>query len=111
MPRPSKCRRVGYLPQATYFKPAGIPMRCLEEVQMSVEEAEAIRLKDVEGLEQGEGAARMNVSRSTFQRVLASGRRKMAEALLNGKALRIDGGNFRVDIYDKNGKDESNKSE
>ena len=52
MPRPPKCRRVAFLPDVTYFKPAGIPLRALEEVQLSVEEAEAIRLKDLEGLEQ-----------------------------------------------------------
>jgi len=60
----------------TYFKLAGIPLRALEEVQLSVEEAEAIRLKDLEGLEQEEGAERMNISRPTFQRVLASARQK-----------------------------------
>jgi len=94
MPRPPKCRRVAFLPNVTYFKPAGIPLRDLEEVRLSVEEAEAIRLKDIEGLEQEQGAERMNISRPTFQRVLASGRRKIADALLNGKAVRIEGGNF-----------------
>jgi predicted DNA-binding protein (UPF0251 family) len=94
MPRPQKCRRVAFLPNVTYFKPAGIPLRALEEVRLSVEEAEAIRLKDIEGLEQEQGAERMNISRPTFQRVLASGRRKIADALLNGKAVRIEGGNF-----------------
>jgi len=61
-----------------------------------VEEAEAIRLKDLEGLEQEECAQRMSVSRSTFARVLASARQKMADALLNGKAIRIEGGNFEM---------------
>ena len=83
MPRPPKCRRVEFLPDVTYFKPAGIPLRALEEVRLSVEEAEAIRLKDLEGLEQEQCAERMNISRPTFQRVLASGRQKMADALLN----------------------------
>ena len=96
MPRPLKCRRVAFLPNVTYFKPAGIPLRALEEVQLSVEEAEAIRLKDLEGLEQQEGAGRMNVSRPTFQRVLASARKKIAIALLNGKAIRIEGGSFEM---------------
>lgn len=96
MPRPPKCRRVAFLPGATYFKPAGIPLRVLDEVRLSVEEAEAIRLKDVEGLEQEEGAKKMNISRPTFQRVLASARRKIADALLSGKAIRIEGGNFEV---------------
>jgi len=96
MARPFKCRRVAFMPGVTYFKPAGIPLRALEEVQLSIEEAEAIRLKDLEGLEQEEGAERMNVSRPTFQRVLASARQKMADALLNGKAIRIEGGNFEM---------------
>ena len=96
MPRPSKCRRVEFLPDVIYFKPAGIPLRTLEEVQLSVEEAEAIRLKDLEGLEQEQGAERMNISRPTFQRVLTLARQKMADALLNGKAIRIEGGNFEI---------------
>jgi predicted DNA-binding protein (UPF0251 family) len=96
MSRPSKCRRVEFLPGVNYFKPAGIPLRDLEEISMSVEEAEAIRLKDLEGLEQEQGAEKMNISRPTFQRILASARQKVADALLNGKAIRIEGGNFEL---------------
>jgi predicted DNA-binding protein (UPF0251 family) len=96
MPRPSKCRRVGFMPGVTYFKPAAVPLRALEEVILSVEEAEAVRLKDLEGLEQEQGAEKMNISRPTFQRVLASARHKIADALLNGKAIRIEGGNFEL---------------
>ena len=96
MPRPTKCRRVAFLPNVTYFKPAGIPLRVLEEVRLSIEEAEAIRLKDLDGLEQEQGAERMNISRPTFQRVLASGRQKIADALLNGKAIKIEGGSFEM---------------
>jgi predicted DNA-binding protein (UPF0251 family) len=96
MPRPPKCRRVAFLPEANYFKPAGIPLRLLDEVILSIEEAEAIRLKDLEGMEQEKGAEKMNISRPTFQRVLASARQKIADALLNGKAIRIEGGNFEV---------------
>jgi uncharacterized protein len=96
MVRPQKCRTVSALPDVTYFKPAGIPLRDLEEVCLSVEEAEALRLKDLEGLEQEQGAEKMNISRPTFQRVLASARQKVADALLNGKAIRIEGGNFQV---------------
>ena len=84
------------MPSVTYFKPAGIPLRALEEVCLSVEEAEAIRLKDLEGMEQEEGADKMNISRPTFQRVLASARGKIADALLKGKAIRIEGGNFEM---------------
>jgi predicted DNA-binding protein (UPF0251 family) len=97
MPRPPKCRRVAYLPGVTYFKPAGIPLRALSEVRLSIEEAEAIRLKDLEGLEQEPSAKRMNISRPTFQRVLVSARQKIADALLNGKAIRIEGGNFEIE--------------
>lgn len=96
MSRPIKCRRIAFLPGVTYFKPAGIPLRNLEEVCLSVEEVEAIRLKDIERLEQEQGAEKMNISRPTFQRVLSSARQKIADALLNGKAIRIEGGNFEV---------------
>jgi predicted DNA-binding protein (UPF0251 family) len=84
------------MPQATYFKPAGMPARFLERVELSVEELEAIRLKDVEGLQQEECAERMRISRPTFHRVLESARRKVADSLINGKALRIEGGNFAL---------------
>ena len=96
MPRPTKWRRVNFIPQVTYFKPAGIPLRFLEEVRLSVEEAEAIRLKDVEGLDQEQCAEKMNISRPTFHRVLSSARHKLAFALLTGKAIRIEGGNFEM---------------
>jgi predicted DNA-binding protein (UPF0251 family) len=96
MSRPIKWRRVAFIPEATYFKPAGIPMGMLEEVCLSVEEAEAIRLKDIEGLEQELGAEKMNISRPTFQRVLSSARQKIANALLKGKAIRIEGGSFEM---------------
>jgi len=99
MPRPQKCRRVAYLPEVTYFKPAGIPLRFLEEVVLSVEEVEALRLKDIEGLEQEEGAVKMNISRPTFQRVLVSARQKIADAILNGKAVNIRGGNFEMAFH------------
>lgn len=96
MARPFKCRRVAFMPDVTFFKPAGIPLRDLEEIQLSLEEVEAIRLKDNDGLEQEEGAEKMNISRPTFQRVLNSARRKIADALINGKAIKIEGGNFEM---------------
>jgi predicted DNA-binding protein (UPF0251 family) len=98
MGRPPKWRRVSFIPQVTYFKPAGIPLRMLEEVRLSIEEAEAIRLKDLEGLEQEDCAEKMDISRPTFQRVLGSARQKVADALLNGRAIRIEGGNFELAI-------------
>jgi predicted DNA-binding protein (UPF0251 family)/predicted Fe-Mo cluster-binding NifX family protein len=96
MPRPRKCRRVGVLPGITYYKPRGIPLRYLKETRVSVEEAEALRLKDLEGLDQSAAAERMGVSRATFQRVLKTARRHVAEALLGGRAIRIEGGYFTV---------------
>ena len=91
-------RRVGFIPQVTYFRPPEVPLARLQEVHLSVEEAEAIRLNDLEELGQEECAQRMNVSRTTFSRVLGSARQKMADALLNGKAIRIDGGNFEMAV-------------
>jgi len=96
MARPIKCRRVDSFPEAVFFKPAGIPLRVLEEVSLSIEEVEAVRLKDLEAMEQEEGAEKMNVSRPTFQRILVSARQKIADAVINGKAIRIEGGNYEI---------------
>jgi predicted DNA-binding protein (UPF0251 family) len=96
MPRPTRWRRVSFIPQVAYFKPAGVPKAILDKVLLSVEEAEAIRLKDLEGLQQEECAQRMRISRPTFHRLLESARAKLADALINGKAIRIEGGNFEM---------------
>ncbi len=96
MPRPTKCRRIENYPGTTYFKPAGIPIRDLEEVSLSPVEIEALRWKEIENLDQEQGAQKMNVSRPTFQRILASARYKVTDALLKGKAIRIEGGNFEI---------------
>lgn len=79
-----------------FFKPAGVPLRDLEEVSVTVEELEAIRLKDVEGLEQESCAERMGISRPTYHRILASARAKVAKALVEGKAIRVEGGILRL---------------
>jgi uncharacterized protein len=94
--RPPLWRRVNYIPQVSYFKPAGVRLAQLQEICLAVEEAEAIRLKELEGLEQEECAQKMNISRTTFARVLTSARQKVADALLNGKAIKIEGGNFEM---------------
>ena len=96
MPRPFKPRRVQAVPRVTYFKPQGIPMSFLEEIVLTVDELEALRLKDLEGLEQHECAARMNVAQSTLQRILVSAREKVARAIVEGKALRIHGGVYAL---------------
>ena len=96
MARPLKPRRVEVMPTVSIFKPAGVPMRELAEVILTIDEFEALRLKDLEGLEQEDAAQRMNVSRPTFQRVLTTGREKIADALVNGKLLRVEGGQYKL---------------
>lgn len=92
MPRPHRNRRIAESPGCTRFKPAGVPAADLEEVVLGVDELEALRLADVEGLYQEAAAQRMNVSRPTFGRIVSEARRKAATALVNGCALTIEGG-------------------
>ena len=92
MPRPMKYRLLNGKPMATIFKPAGIPQCELAEVILTLDEFEALRLADFEGKYQEEAAKRMGVSRQTFGNILESARRKVADTLVNGKALRIEGG-------------------
>ena len=96
MPRPRLFRRVGFQPSVTYFKPAGVPLAGLADIVLTVDEFEAIRLKDYEGMEQSEAAKKMNISQPTFHRLVLSARKKVSEALVNGKAIRIEGGNFKM---------------
>jgi predicted DNA-binding protein (UPF0251 family) len=96
MVRPRLCRRVRFNPNVTYFKPRGIPLNRLEETILNVDEFEAVRLKDLEGLEQDECARKMNISQPTFHRLVLSARKKIADAIINGKAIRIEGGNYRL---------------
>jgi len=98
MVRPKKNRLISNMPDVTYFKPPGIPLRFLDEVCISFEETEAIRLKDSEGFDQTKSAEKMGISRATFQRIIQAARQKIAEALLNGKAIRIEGGHFDIAI-------------
>lgn len=92
MPRPVCPRRVAHTPAATLFKPAGVPMSVLEEVELSLDELESLRLADLEGLYQEAAAERMGVSRPTFARIVEAARRKVASALVRGQALKIGGG-------------------
>lgn len=89
MPRPIQSRRVDYSPPCDYFKPAGIPLRVLEEVRLGADELESLRLADWEGLYHEVAAERMGVSRATFGRIVESARKKVADALLCGKAICI----------------------
>ena len=96
MPRPCCQRRVGFVPGVTYFKPAGIPLTELEEVIVTLDELEALRLADLHGLYQEQAAEQMKISRPTFARIVEAARKKVAEALIHGKALRLEGGPITV---------------
>ena len=89
MVRPIKPRRVFFDPNITYFKPRAVPLSELEEVSLTIDELEALRLCDLRNLEQTEAAKKMKVSQSTLQRILTAARRKIAEALSEGKAIKI----------------------
>jgi predicted DNA-binding protein (UPF0251 family) len=94
--RPAKLRCVAKLPSVGFFKPAGVPVNVLQSVRLSLEEVESIRLKDLERLEQEVCAQQMRISRPTFHRILESAREKLADALINGKAIQIEGGNYEL---------------
>jgi len=89
MVRPRRCRRIMFNPNVTYYKPQGVPMNMLEVVELTVEEAEALRLKNIKDLDQVECAKQMKTSQSTFQRILSSAYKKTSEALIKGKAIKI----------------------
>ncbi len=95
-PRPRIVRRIWCRPGFTYFKPAGVRTASLEETILTVDEFESIRLRDHEGLDQKEAAKKMNISQPTFQRIYESARKKIADAIVNGKAIRIEGGRYRM---------------
>lgn len=90
MPRPKLCRRIKFNPRVVYYKPQGIPLRELEEIELTLEELEALRLKNVVGLDQIKSADKMGTSQSTFQRILVSAYKKISEALVEGKAIKIN---------------------
>ena len=96
MVRPRLCRRVRFNPDVTYFKPRGIPLRDLEEMTLNVDELEALRLHDFENLSQEECSKKMNISQSTFNRLVIVARKKMVEAIVRGKAIKIEGGNYKL---------------
>jgi len=89
MPRPRLCRKIRFNPKVSYYKPQGVPMRFLEVVELTREEAEALRLKNIKDLDQIEAAKQMKTSQSTFQRILASAYKKMSKAIIEGKAIKI----------------------
>ncbi len=90
MPRPKKARRMRFNPNVFYFKPRGVPLRTLEEVVLAPDELEALKLHDVDGLEQLDAAKRMKISQPTFARIIDAAYKKIAQALIKGKAIRLE---------------------
>jgi predicted DNA-binding protein (UPF0251 family) len=96
MVRPIKDRLVAFNPDVSYFKPRGIPLMELEEVILKVDECEAIRLADLMNLSHEAAGQQMGVSRATFGRIVQRARKCIADAVINGKAIRIEGGQYRL---------------
>ena len=96
MPRPCKFRRVDSEPGVSYFKPRGIPAKALSEVILTMDEFESVRLADLEGMYQDAAAKRMDVSRQTFGNIVRSAHTKIADALVNGKSIKIKGGVYQM---------------
>ncbi|MGV8171518.1 MAG: DUF134 domain-containing protein [Candidatus Woesearchaeota archaeon] len=96
MSRPKICRKISGQPDIVYFKPSGIPLTELQESILSIDEYEAIHLKDLDRKEQEECAKMMGISQPTFHRLVLSARKKVADAIVNGKAIKIIGGNTHI---------------
>ncbi len=92
MGRRRKPRWIDFQPGVTYFKPRGVTLASLKEVGLTFDEVEAIRLADLDGIEQIKAAKKMKISQSTFQRILEAAHKKIAEALVLGRAIKMEGG-------------------
>jgi len=101
MPRPRKFRRISNLPDVTYYKPAGVPLFNLTEVNLFVEEFEALKLKDYYNYSDLEASEKLNVSQPTFNRIYNEAKRKLVRAFVEGAAIRIEGGDFVIDENEK----------
>ncbi|MFD3155378.1 DUF134 domain-containing protein [Haloimpatiens sp. FM7330] len=98
MPRPRKWRKVGYVPTNNVFGPLQCGNSNREVINMEVEELESLRLMDLEGYDQIKCAQLMGIARSTFQRIYSSAKGKVADSIVNGKVLKIEGGNYTLNI-------------
>jgi len=96
MARPKQSRKVHYSPRVSYFKPMGVGFEKTEDIVIAPEEVEALRLIEIKKLSQEDAADSMNVSQPTFSRILKSARKKAAEAIVLGKAIKIAGGNALI---------------
>ena len=103
MVRPRRARRIRFMPDVTYFKPQGIRIRNLEIIELTFDEIECVRLSEIKELSQVDAAKKMKIHQSTFQRSLARARKKIADALINGKAIKIQGGIYKMPKGDKTG--------
>jgi len=103
MVRPRKVKTVEFEPNITYFKPRAVLLKDLEEVELTLDELETLRLANLEKLSQAHAATKMKIHQSTFQRTLTRAREKMTEALVNGKAIKIHGGEYKMPGGDKTG--------
>jgi predicted DNA-binding protein (UPF0251 family) len=105
MVRPRKQKYVRFNPEITYFKPRGVALSDLEEVELTLDELETLRLSNLENLSQAESADKMHIHQSTFQRTLSRAREKVTEALVKGKAIKIHGGEYKMPNRDGTGPD------
>jgi predicted DNA-binding protein (UPF0251 family) len=96
MVRPRKYKLVNFEPSVTYFKPKGIPLVNLEEIEITIDELETLRLSDYKKMNQTNSAKEMEIHQSTFQRTLTRAREKISDALINGKAIKIHGGEYKM---------------
>lgn len=103
MVRPRKIKIVNFEPDVTYFKPRAVPLRTLEEVELTLDELETLRLSNIKKLNQEDAAKRMKIHQSTFQRTLVRAREKITDALVNGKAIKIHGGEYKMPRGDGTG--------
>jgi len=103
MARPRKTKTINFEPNVTYFKPKAVPLKQLKEVELNLDELETLRLANLKNLSQAESADKMQIHQSTFQRTLARAREKVTDALVNGKAIKIHGGEYTMPGGDRTG--------
>lgn len=103
MGRRRKLRKIDFIPGVTYFKPHRVPLSALREMNLTLDELETIRLVDLEGLEQIAAAKKMKISQSTLQRILKEAHKKIAEALVKGKAIKVEGGEVMMPRFGRGG--------
>lgn len=101
--RPKRKRCISFVPEITYFKPAGIPLRDLQEEILTLDEVEALRLTDIEGLDQESAAKKMEVARITYLKIIHSAHKKVAQALIYGKSIQLKGGDIIMPNLDGTG--------